>query len=175
MDRPFFHFSMGFTDSYYHDVLVDKGGAYTGQTGMSKYFISVDRPSQQLPSFRKSNPKGFTHRVAQLHSDVLPETNVHVETAWIWPEDKTGIKEGVTFVEEHSHPFQEVISFFGSNFNDIHNLHGEVELWVQGKLHRMKKSFCAVIPEGVEHGPLIVRNVKNPIFHYTVGKAKKYK
>jgi mannose-6-phosphate isomerase-like protein (cupin superfamily) len=174
LDRPLFHFSMGFTDSYYHDVLMDKVGAYTGQTGMSKYFVSADKPNQQLPPFRKNFPNGFTHRVAQLDSDVMPETNVHVETAWIWPEHKTGIREGVTFVEEHSHPFQEVISFFGSDFSDIHDLHGEVELWVQGKPYKMNKSFCAVIPEGVEHGPLIVRNVKKPIFHYTVGNAKKY-
>ena len=174
MDKSVFHFSMGFTDSYYHNVLIDKGGEYSGQTGMEKYFISDKKTSQKLPSYRKNIPDGFTYRVAQLDSDFLPETNVHAETCWIWPEDKTGIKEDVTFVAEHSHPFQEVISFFGSDFNDIHELHGEVELWVQGKPYKMNKSFCAVIPEGVEHGPLIVRNVKKPIFHYTVGKAKKY-
>ena len=58
----------------------------------------------------------------------MPETSIHMETAWIWPEDKTGIKEGVTFVEKHSHPFQQILSFFGSDLNDIHDLQGEVEL-----------------------------------------------
>ena len=32
----------------------------------------------------------------------------------------------------------------------------------------------AIIPEGVEHGPLTVRNVRKPIFHYTVGHAGLY-
>jgi mannose-6-phosphate isomerase-like protein (cupin superfamily) len=174
MERPVFHFSMGFTDSYYHNVLIGKGGAYSGQTGMAKYFISDDKSGQHLPPYRRNIPDGFTYRVAQLDSDILPETNIHAETAWIWPEEKSNIKEDVIFVDKHSHPFQEIISFFGSDFNDIHNLHGEVELWVQDKPYKMNKSFCAVIPEGVEHGPLIVRNVMKPIFHYTVGNAKKY-
>ena len=128
----------------------------------------------QLPSYRKKIPEGFTYRLTQLNDSILPESNVHSETCWIFPEYKTGIKEDVTFVDEHSHPFQQIIAFCVSDLNDIDKLHGEVELWVQGKPYKMNKSFYAIIPEGVEHGPLIVRNVKKPIFHYTVGNAKKY-
>lgn len=175
MDRSIFHFSMGFTDSYYHDVLIDKGGEYSGKGGMANYLVNGDRSgSIKLPSYRKELPEGFIYPIAQLNSDILPQSKVNSEAFWIYSEDKTGIKGNVNLADEHSHPFQQAIGFFGSDLNDIHNLHGEVELWVQGKPYRMNKSFCAVIPSGMEHGPVIVRNVKKPIFHYTAGNSGKY-
>ena len=64
--------------------------------------------------------------------------------------------------------------FFGIDFDHIHRLNGEVELWVEGKQHKTNKSFAAIIPEGVEHGPLTVRNVSRPIFRYSAGHAGLY-
>ncbi len=175
MDRPIFHFSMGFTDSYYHDVLMNKGGEYAGKGGMAGYMINGDRSrSIELPSYRKKLPEGFVCPITQLNNDILPESKVHSETYWIYPENKTGIKEDVNFIDEHSHPFTQVIGFFGSDLNDIHKLNGEVELWVQGKPYKMNKSFCVIIPPGIKHGPLFVRNVKKPIFHYMAGNSGKY-
>ncbi len=175
MDKPVFHFSMGFTNSYYHDVLLNKGGKYEGEKNISRFMINGDRTGDiEMPSYRKEIPENFIHRVTQINSDILPESNVHCETAWIYPEDKTGIKEDVNFADEHSHPFKQVIVFLGTDLSDIHKLNGEVELWIEGKPYKMDKSFYAVIPEGVKHGPLIVRNVKKPIFHYLAGNAPKY-
>ncbi|MGD9161207.1 MAG: hypothetical protein PVG39_22515 [Desulfobacteraceae bacterium] len=175
MDRPVFHFSLGFTNSYYHDVLINKGGEYEGLPGIPRFMINGDRSGEiSLPSYRKSIPEGFIRQVTQVNSDILPETNTYCETFWIYPEDKTGIKENVNFADEHSHPFKQIIAFFGSDLSDIYKLNGEVELWIQGKPYIMNKSFYAVIPEGVKHGPLIVRNVKKPIFHYSVGNIPKY-
>ncbi len=175
MDKPFFHFSMGFTDSYYHKVLINRGGEYAGQTGLSKNLISGDRSSSlRLPSYRKKIRKGLISPITQLNSDILPASKINCETCWIFPESGTGVKEGLNFIDEHVHPFEQVIGFFGSDLNDIHKLHAEVELWVQGKPYKMNKSFCAVIPAGVKHGPLMVRNVKKPVFHYTAGNSGKY-
>ncbi len=174
-ERSIFHFSMGFAPSYDHTVLDGKPGKYTGQD-MKKFFVFNDKKNLQLPVHRNAIPKGFTSRVAHLDNEVLPGSNFFAETAWIWPEDRSGLKvQDVKFVDKHTHPFQEVIGFFGSDLEDIHNLHGEVELWVEGKKYVINKSFSATIPAGVEHGPLIVRNVKKPIFHYTAGPGKMYK
>ncbi|MGB9880110.1 MAG: hypothetical protein ACPLRM_05035, partial [Anaerolineae bacterium] len=142
---------------------------------MQKYVISVDKPNRMVPAYRKELPEGFAHRVAHLDSDVLPTTNFHSETMWLWPPEKSGLKdEPVTFVEPHTHSFPQVIGFFGTDFDDIHKLHGNVELWVQGKKYEVDKSFVAIIPEGVEHGPITIRGVKKPIFHYIVGHAPQY-
>lgn len=174
-DRPMFHFSMGFTSSYDHTVLDDKPGEYAGQD-LSKYVVFDDKKNLQLPAHRNVIPAGFTSRVTHLDSDVLPGSGFFAETAWIWPEERSGLKgQDVKFVDKHTHDFEEVIGFFGSDLDDIHKLHGEVELWVDGRKYIIDKSFSATIPAGVEHGPLIVRNVKKPVFHYTAGPNGLYK
>ncbi len=174
-DKPIFHFSMGRTSSYEHTVLGEKPGKYAGEKNMRKYFVFSDKADRKTPAFRKEIPDRFIDRVAHLDSDVVPGSNFHAETSWIWPEERSGLKgQGVTFVDKHTHSFPEIIAFFATGFDDIHKLHGEVELWVEGKPYKINKSFAAIIPEGVEHGPLTVKNVQKPIFHYTVGHAGLY-
>jgi hypothetical protein len=175
MDRPLFHFSMGYASSYDHTVLNNTGGKYAGEKNLLQYFVFHDKADRKVPAFRHEIPKGLTHRVAQLDGKTVPGSSFHAETAWIWPEDRSGLKgQDVRFVDRHAHSFPEVIAFFGTDFSDIYNLHGEVELWVEGKQYKFNRSFCAIVPEGIEHGPLTVRNVKKPIFHYTAGPAKMY-
>lgn len=142
---------------------------------MRKYFVFGDKADRKTPAFRKEIPDKLIDRVAHLDSDVVPGSSFHSETSWIWPEERSGLKgQSATFVDKHTHSFPEIIAFFGTDFNDIHKLHGEVELWVEGKPYKIHKSFVAIIPEGVEHGPLTIRNVQKPIFHYTVGHAGLY-
>lgn len=175
MDKPLFHFSMGYTSTYAHTVLDNKSGTYAGESNIRKYFVFGDKTGRETPPFRKEIPDTSIHRVAHLDSDVVPGSAFHAETSWIWPEDRSGLKgQDILFVDRHAHSFPEIIAFFGTDYDDIHNLHGEVELWVEGKRYTIQKSFAAIIPEGVEHGPLTVRNVRKPIFHYTVGHAGLY-
>ncbi|MBN1570769.1 MAG: hypothetical protein JXA73_23210 [Acidobacteria bacterium] len=175
MDKPLFHFSMGFTSTYAHSVLGDKSGKYAGEKNIRKYFVFGDKAGRKTPAFRKNIPGAFITRITHLDSEVVKGSSFHAETSWIWPEERSGLKgKDVSFVDKHTHPFPEIIAFFGTDFGDIHKLHGEVELWVEGKQYKISKSFVAIIPEGVEHGPLKVRNVQKPIFHYNVGHAGMY-
>jgi hypothetical protein len=175
MDRPLFHFSMGFTSSYDHTVLHDRGGKYAGEKDPRRFFVFEDKAVRKTPAFRRPVAEGFVHRVAQLDAETVAGSNFYAETAWIWPEERSGLEgQDVRFVDGHTHSFPEVIAFFGTDFDDIYRLHGEVELWVEGKRYKFDRSFCAIVPEGVEHGPLTVRNVQRPIFHYTAGPARLY-
>jgi len=175
MERPLFHFSMGYTSSYDHTVLHDRGGKYAGEKDLLKYFAFRDQSEGKLPSFRRRIPAGFIHRVASMDASTIPEADFHAETSWIWPGERSGLaKQDLCFVDKHIHTFQQIIAFFGSDFDDIHNLHAEVELWVKGESYKIKKSFVAIIPEYVEHGPVKIRKVEKPVFHYTVGHAKFY-
>jgi mannose-6-phosphate isomerase-like protein (cupin superfamily) len=175
MDKPIFHFSMGYTSSYEHTVVGERRGKYAGDKNIRKYFVFDDKAHRNLPSFRKSVPGECIHRVAHINGTAVPGSSFHAETAWIWPEERSGLKgKNVTFVDTHTHTFPEIIAFFGTDFSNIHNLYGEVELWVEGEQYKINKSFAAIIPEGVEHGPMTVRNVEKPIFHYTAGHAGLY-
>ena len=173
MDKPIFHFSMGYTSSYEHTVVGERGGKYAGEKNIRKYLVFDDKGERKTPPYRKNVPNECIHRVASIDSTVVPGSSFHAETAWIRPEERSGLKgKDITFVDAHMHAFPEIIAFFGSDFDDIHSLHGEVELWVEGEQYKINRSFAAIIPENVEHGPLTVRNVEQPIFHYTVGQFR---
>jgi len=73
--------------------------------------------------------------------------------------------------EAHTHPFDEVLAYFGSNPGDPHDLGGEIELWLEDEKFLMSKSFIAYIPAGMRHGPLILRRIDRPIFHYVVANT----
>jgi hypothetical protein len=141
-----------------------------------KYFITDVRPDKIFPGA----PKGMnqikpgtrvppTH-VMWLDGKMIPGA-FYTECVWIWPE--TGSEEPAA--PEHSHDFAEIVNFYGTDFNNLSDLGGEVELWVDGEKHIMIKSFLAYIPAGMKHGPLYTRNVVRPIFHFTVGLGGEYK
>ncbi len=74
----------------------------------------------------------------------------------------------------HSHDFDEVIAFIGTDSKHPGDLGGEVELWLGGEKHIITKSFLAFIPKGLVHCPLIVRKVDRPIFHFATVPVGKY-
>ena len=77
-------------------------------------------------------------------------------------------------VEPHTHDFDEVLAFFGSNPADYHDLCGEVELWLGDEKHILTKSCLVFIPKGLRHCPLVFRRVDRPIFHFSAGPTLGY-
>ena len=67
-----------------------------------------------------------------------------------------------------------MIAFMGTNPDDIHDLGGEVELWIDGEQNIIDKSFVAYVPPGVVHCPLVIRRIDRPIFHFTAGPGRMY-
>jgi hypothetical protein len=106
----------------------------------------------------------------------VPGAKFYAEALWFWPRQNSptprpGEEPGV---KPHTHPFPEMIAFFGTNPDDIHDLCGEIELWIDGEQHIITKSFVAFIPAGVVHCPLKIRRIDRPIFHFTAGPGKVY-
>lgn len=77
-------------------------------------------------------------------------------------------------VEPHTHDFDEILAFFGSNPEDYHDLGGEVELWLGDEKHILTKSCMVFIPKGLQHNPLIFRRIDRPIFHFSTGPSRDY-
>lgn len=76
--------------------------------------------------------------------------------------------------QPHTHDFDEVMGFFGSDQENLFDLGGEVELWLGDEKHIITQSCVVVIPKGLKHCPLIFRRVDRPIFHFTTGPAAVY-
>jgi mannose-6-phosphate isomerase-like protein (cupin superfamily) len=173
MDRRMFHFSLG-SSQVYEATVIEGSGEYAGQD-LSKYFVFQEKPNLELPDYRHDIPRDVAHRVVYLDSEVVPGANFYAEAVWFWPGKvripQPGDEPGV---KPHTHPFDEMIGFFGTDENDIHDLCGEVELWIGGEQYLIDKSFVAFIPAGVEHCPLNIRRIDKPIFHFTAGPGKIY-
>jgi hypothetical protein len=130
--------------------------------------ITVGETHVELPSWRlERKPTDASTRLLWLDDDVINGA-FYVECVWYWKGSEQPI------VEAHTHPFDEVITFFGSNPEDPQDLCGEVELWLEDEKHILTKSCLIFVPKGLRHCPLIIRRVDRPIFHFTTGPGGKY-
>jgi hypothetical protein len=114
--------------------------------------------------------------ISYLDGEVVPGANFYVEASWFGtaaPLPREPGKEPLG-PQPHVHPFPELITFFGTNPDDVSDLGGEVELWIDGEQHIITRSCVAYIPGGVIHCPLMVRGIKRPIFHFTAGPGRTY-
>ena len=112
-------------------------------------------------------------RLISLDSEVIKGA-FYMETAWFqpgeWPEFK--FEEGT--VKEHSHQYDETVAYVGTNPDNIYDLGGEIEFWIDGEQNIIDRSFIAFVPAGIRHGPLSIKRIDKPIFHFTAGMGKSY-
>jgi len=138
-----------------------------------KYFVTdltqkvVNAP--WTPRFEKDEAA----RLISLDSDVRKGA-FYMETAWFLPGEWPLTKGDVGTVKAHSHDFDEAVAYVGTDPADPYNLNGEVEFWIDGKPNNIDRSFIAFIPAGIEHGPLLIKRIEKPIFHFTSGMSKEY-
>jgi hypothetical protein len=76
--------------------------------------------------------------------------------------------------ENHSHDFDEVLGFIGSDWENPGELNGEIELWLGDEKYILTKSCVVFIPKGLRHLPLSVLRVDRPILHFSMGPESKY-
>jgi hypothetical protein len=141
-----------------------------------KYFVTeignVTAGTPWSPVFADNEAR----RLISLDSYILKGAFL-METAWFLPGDwpgKTGGDKTRT-VGAHTHDYDEAIAWVGSDPYDRYNLNGIIELWIDGKQNILDKSFIAFIPAGVVHGPINIRKITKPMFHFIAGMSKKYK
>jgi hypothetical protein len=136
----------------------------------AKNWVTADKPNLKLPSYRHIMDPEYVKRVLHLDREVVPGAEFYSEVMWILP----GTKKGMTQYDSHTHTWGELIGFFGFNYDDIQDLGAEIEFTVDNEKHIITKSFSAFVPAGVQHGPLIIRKVVRPIFHFMAGPTKVY-
>ena len=136
----------------------------------AKYIITSDKPNLELPAYRLKVDPRYLKRVAHVDADTVPGAEFYSEARWILP----GSRDDLKLVESHTHTWGELIGFFGFNYDDIQDLGAEIEFTVDNQKHLITKSFAAFMPAGVQHGPLIIRNVARPIFHFSAGPCRRY-
>lgn len=105
--------------------------------------------------------------VAFLDNDVL-EGGRYVETVWFLK----GSDEIAVY--PHVHDFDEILGFFGCDLDRPEDLGGQIEDTIDGEEYVITKSCVLFVPKGVVHGPLYIRRVDRPFFHFATGDTKLY-
>lgn len=136
----------------------------------AKYFVTTDKPKLKLPSYRHTDK--YTKRVVHLDADTVPGAKFYNESMWLVPGDTS--KAGKTVADSHTHTWGQFLGFFGFNYENVRDLGAEIEFTIDGEKHIIKESFAAFIPAGIQHGPLTIRNVVRPIFHFSSGSCEIY-
>jgi hypothetical protein len=150
-----------------------------------KYVITELKQDVVLPPFRqgqvieeaKPGEKRMVNHVIWMDGTLVPGS-FYAECVWFRTYDDATPGELELLRGEplpaHTHPFEEIITFFGSNVDDPEDLGGEVELWLEDEQFILTKSFLAYVPAGMKHCPLKIRRVDRPMFHFTLGPGFEY-
>jgi hypothetical protein len=139
-----------------------------------------------LPAFRSDRPAEEANLIPPrthlvwLDGEVVPGAKMYSECVWFWPMSAQALeaarREGrAAEPTAHTHPFDEVIAFLGTNPEDPYDLGAEIELWLEDERHLLTTSFLAYVPAGMRHCPLIFRRIERPIFHFTLGPGREYR
>jgi hypothetical protein len=90
---------------------------------------------------------------------------------WLWQLTGNG---PVSIEYTHTHDFDEIIGFAGSNRNHPRDLGGEIEFWMDGEPYTLTKTCFIFIPRGVKHCPVVLKRIDTPIFMFEAGNDTVY-
>jgi quercetin dioxygenase-like cupin family protein len=131
-----------------------------------KYIVTDLKTPEEVQKTATEYAKRAT-RILWLDDEVI-EGAFHVNCSWYW---KATEEEGTP---SHTHDFDEVIAFFGSDPQNPHDLGGEVEFWLEDEKYILTKSCLIFAPRGLRHCPLRVMRVDRPIFFLAISTTSKY-
>jgi hypothetical protein len=137
----------------------------------AKNILTAPKEKLDLPAYRRKMDPQYVRRIVELDADSVPGAKFYSEAMWIVP----GSPAPIVQVDSHNHDFGEEIGFFGFNYEDIKDLGAEIDITIDYKKYTLAKSFLAYVPPGVQHGPIVIRNVKRPVMHFTAGPTARYK
>jgi len=136
----------------------------------AKYGVDYPKKNAKYPPYRtKVDPK-IMKPIVTIDDEVVPGAEFYADTKWILPGSKADIK----LCESHRHKFGEMLGFYGYNYDNIQDLGAEIEITIDNEKNVVDRSFAAYIPPGVQHGPIIIKNIVRPIFFVSSGRAPRY-
>ena len=110
----------------------------------------------------------FGKRVHWIDSNNMPGA-FQMNTSWWYAPNKELLNQPGTMASKpHSHPFPEILGFYGSDPENPFDLGGEVEFTIDGETHVITKSTMVFLPPNLPHCPIYVLKCDRPIFHFSV-------
>jgi hypothetical protein len=143
-------------------------------TDYSKYIVTGPKspPPEVQAKFASEHPQRkstieSTHLLS-VDSEIIPDM-FYVDCVWLW---KGQSKDQVE--KPHTHDFDEVIAFIGSDRDKPRDLGGEISIWLDGEKHILDKTCLIFVPAGAEHCPVVFNRIDRPVFWATISPSSKY-
>lgn len=130
-----------------------------------KYFLFEPKAATGGPQAASDYAKWAT-RMTWLDGKVI-EGAFHFACSWYY-------KAPDKALPAHTHDFDEILGFYGSDPQNPRDLGGEVELWMEDEKHIMTESFLVYIPAGMKHCPLQINRIDRPMFHLGASTSPDY-
>ncbi|WP_028924088.1 hypothetical protein [Pseudonocardia acaciae] len=94
---------------------------------------------------------------AMMRSKDVPESRIYMTHVWINENDTRQ-----TWVHEHVHDYDEILSWRGNDRDNPHDLGGEIFMTIEGEEHRITTTGSVYIPAGTKHCPLGFGRIERP-------------
>jgi hypothetical protein len=168
----------------------EKENATMGDPKYGKYIVTEFYDKFELPAERAwekaimgrgelDGKRRFMEHMVWMDSNVIPNA-FYAEAVWFWPQAtrprivQPEDAKNAPGIPPHTHPFPELLSYYGTDMDHPNELYCEVEFWIEDEKYVFDKSFVVYIPENVVHCPLKMHHMKQPIFHFTMGPGLNY-
>ncbi len=121
----------------------------------SKYESNVVREPlyENFPAVKNRQSPPMTFMSARQ----VPGARHSVRLGWI-----TGMPDPNPHVFEHTHPYDEIIHYWGGNAATPQVLGGEIEFYIGGQPVTFNTTTCIFIPRGTPHGPVTWKKFQFP-------------
>jgi hypothetical protein len=144
----------------------------------AKYFVTEDlMPPQPAAAIKAMEDQAKQGKILDrtmllgIQDSIVPGCSLFAGCEILW-----GLPGGkpVAIEIEHSHDFDEVIGFGGTNRNYPRELGGEIEFLMGGERHIVTKTCLIFVPKGVLHCPVIFKRIDTPIFMFEAANNPNY-
>lgn len=136
------------------------------ESAYGKYIVTQLKLPSSIPK-EVPNPEKYKERILYLDKDVV-EGAFYLSSGWYLK------ASDVQQAEAHTHEFDEVVAFFGTDPENPLDLCGEIEFYLGGEKHIIDKSCLIFVPKGMSHCPYWIRRVDRPIVHFSTAPYGTY-
>ena len=105
-------------------------------------------------------------RVIYMDDRVVPGS-FYVEAVWV-------VGSIPRSHPEHTHDYDEIVGFVGSDMNNPDDLGAEIDFVVDGEKTTITKTCFIHVPAGVKHGGLCFRKIDRPVFQIAMLRQNTY-
>ena len=118
-------------------------------------------PNMGTPEFQAMYKK-FANRILWIDNNVV-DGAFQMNTAWYF-----SVPEKDPVFDEHVHEYDELIGFYGSNPDDPYDLGADMEVTIDGDVHKLTRTSMIFLPANIPHMPLRILKVDRPVFHFSI-------